>query len=275
MAVSAPAARVPATVQAAAAGLITSGLTGASQAAAVAAAAGTVAAPAPNGEIIIAYTQQTVPEPGTLALVGGGAAALVSNRWRRLWRPRFRISMRADHWVFALAAVLAAALSSTTARGQNIFVSNLSGTVGEYTLSGSTVNASLIVAPPETLAGIAVSGSNVFVSETNGTIGEYTTSGGSLIGTIVTGGSGEGLVVSGSDLFVDNYNEGGPGTIGEYTTSGGTVNASLITGLNNPTGLAVFGTDRILFGTIIAACAMEGKRRLRQGGRGCRESWAG
>ena len=105
----------------------------------------------------------------------------------------------------------------------DIFVSNLSGTVGEYTLSGSTVNASLIVAPPETLAGIAVSGSNVFVSETNGTIGEYTTSGGSLIGTIVTGGSGEGLVVSGSDLFVDNYNEGGPGTIGEYTTSGGTV----------------------------------------------------
>ena len=46
--------------------------------------------------------------------------------------------------------------------------------------------------------------------------------------------------MSGSDLFVTNYDNG---TIGEYTTSGVTVNAALVTGLLRPQNIAMSGSD--------------------------------
>ena len=52
-----------------------------------------------------------------------------------------------------------------------------------------------------------------------------------------------GIAVSGSDLFVTNFDKG---TVGEYTTSGQIVNASLITGLGGfgtASAVAVSGTD--------------------------------
>jgi hypothetical protein len=58
---------------------------------------------------------------------------------------------------------------------------------------------------------------------------------------LISGLSGPiGIAVSGSDLFVVNFNAG---TIGEYTTSGATVNPALISGLSLPVGVAVLGSD--------------------------------
>ena len=66
--------------------------------------------------------------------------------------------------IVALVLSVGAALSSATARGQDIYVTNYRhSTIGEYTTSGAIVNASLVsgLNYPE---GIAVSGSNLFVT---------------------------------------------------------------------------------------------------------------
>jgi hypothetical protein len=39
--------------------------------------------PGSNGEIIITYTQVTVPEPSTLTLLAAGALGLIGYAWRR------------------------------------------------------------------------------------------------------------------------------------------------------------------------------------------------
>ena len=103
----------------------------------------------------------------------------------------------------ALVLTVGPALLPAAAHGQDMYVTNSSSdTIGEYTLSGAVVNASL------------VSGLRYPM----------------------------GIVLSGSNLFVANNAYGNsPMTIGEYTTSGGTVNASLISGLNGPVGIAVSG----------------------------------
>ena len=126
-----------------------------------------------------------------------------------------------------------------TTRGQ-IFVTNqVNGTIGEYTTSGATVNASITgLSSPR---GIAVSGENLFIANVNsGTIGEYTTSGATVNASLITGlSSPDGIAVSGGNLFVANLYP--TYSIGEYATSGATVNASLITGLQDPLGIAVSG----------------------------------
>ena len=77
--------------------------------------------------------------------------------------------------------------SAVPAAAGLIFVGTGNGTIGEYTTSGATVNASLI--------------------------------------TGLSSGVGGGTVaLSGSDLFVSSVNGAGGGVIGEYTTSGATVN---------------------------------------------------
>jgi hypothetical protein len=125
--------------------------------------------------------------------------------------------------------------------GSSLFVTNAAwGTIGEYTTSGEVVNASLIsgLGTPGSLSSIAVSGANLFVvnqGDTN-TIGEYTTDGTTVNASLISGFVPYGIAVSGSNLFVANYNAG---TIGKYTTSGAVVNASLISGLNQPIGIAV------------------------------------
>ncbi len=144
--------------------------------------------------------------------------------------------------IVALVLSVGAALSSATARGQNIYVANQgNGTIGKYTTSGGTVNASLVsgLSGP---AYLALSGSNLFVgNQDSGAVGEYTTSGGTINATLLSGLNDPlGIAVSGSNLFVATY---WSGLIGQYTTSGGTVNASLVSGLNSPAGLAVSGSD--------------------------------
>ncbi len=121
--------------------------------------------------------------------------------------------------------------------GSDIFVANSAlGTVGEYTTSGATVNASLITGLTN-LLDIDVKGSDLFVAN-NGVVSEYTTSGALVDASLITGIYGSALVVSGSDIFVDN-----PSGIGEYTTSGATVNASLISVPFVAGDIAVSGSD--------------------------------
>ena len=124
-----------------------------------------------------------------------------------------------------------------TVSGQ-IYVANYgSGTIGEYTTAGATVNASLVSGLNG--LGLAVSGGDLFVANVNaGTIGEYTTAGTTVNAALVSGlDSPFGIAVSGGDLFVANWDYNS--TIGEYTTAGATVNASLVSGLSLPAFLDV------------------------------------
>jgi hypothetical protein len=72
--------------------------------------------------------------------------------------------------------------------GSDLFVTNTAnGTIGEYTTSGATVNASLVSGLNSPI-GIAVSGSDLFVTnQGSGTIGEYTTSGTTVNASLVSG----------------------------------------------------------------------------------------
>jgi hypothetical protein len=72
--------------------------------------------------------------------------------------------------------------------GSDFFVANYStGTIAEYTTSGTLVNASLITGLSNP-SDVAVSGSDLFVAEeTSGTVGEYTTSGDVVNASLVTG----------------------------------------------------------------------------------------
>jgi autotransporter-associated beta strand protein len=134
----------------------------------------------------------------------------------------------------------ATALWATPAAAGQIFVeSDGDGTVGEYTTSGATVNASLL-SGFNSPNNIAVSGGNLFVTDDgNGRIGEYSTSGVAVNAFLVSGlNSPYGIAVSGGNLFATDRSTG---TIGEYTTSGALVNGSLVSGLHNPDGIAVSG----------------------------------
>jgi hypothetical protein len=131
-----------------------------------------------------------------------------------------------SYWRGGLFAVLLGLLSGSTARADEIFVTNINNnTIGAYTISGATLNAALIsgLGDPN---GIVVSGSDLFVTNFGGcfggtcvgTVGEYSTSGATVNAALISGlGGPNGIVVSGSDLFVANF---GSNTIGEYTTSG-------------------------------------------------------
>ena len=134
-----------------------------------------------------------------------------------------------------------AAFMPATARGQIFVVNNGNDTIGEYTTSGATINASLVSGLDDPL-GIAVPGSDLFVvNGGNGTIGEYTTSGTTVNASLISGlNEPQGIAVSGSDLFIETH---GDDSIGEYTTSGATVNASLISGLSKPIDVVVSGSD--------------------------------
>ncbi len=62
------------------------------------------------------------------------------------------------------------------------------GTIGEYTTSGATVNAELVVPGVSGPTAIAVSGSDLFVTnQLTGTIGEYTASGATVNDTLISG----------------------------------------------------------------------------------------
>ncbi len=140
-------------------------------------------------------------------------------------------------------------------QGNDLFAVDASGTVGEFTTSGNTLNPAVISLigsnnEPDDIQAIAVDGEDLFVSYAlRGVvmgvvpafkIGEYTTSGGTVNASLLSGsGFVLGLAVEGDDLFVAN----GLGAIGDYSIPTTTWNPSLITGLDSPYALAINGND--------------------------------
>lgn len=92
-----------------------------------------------------------------------------------------------------------ATIPSPLAHAQIFVVNDATGTIGEYTASGATVNTSLIT-------GLT----NAF-----------------------------GLALDGDGHIFVAYSAGSAGCVGEYTTAGAAVNATLISGLHTPDGLVV------------------------------------
>ena len=87
-----------------------------------------------------------------------------------------------------LAASAAFCAMPETTHAAQLFVTNFqTGTIGEYTTSGATVDPALIsgLNGPQ---GIAVSGGNLFVTNfETGTIGEYTISGETVNASLISG----------------------------------------------------------------------------------------
>jgi len=125
-----------------------------------------------------------------------------------------------------------------------LFITNASsGTIGEYSSTGATLNASLLtgLSSPGYLAN---SGSNLFVvGNTFGAykIGEYSTAGATVNAALVPSGlnAAGGIAASGATLFVvDQLNE----SIHEYNTAGTLLAASLIPGLDGLGSIAISGS---------------------------------
>jgi hypothetical protein len=197
-----------------------------------------------------AFGIAVVPEPSSLLLAALGFAGLAAWGWRR-HSTRVVAAKATISLLLTVAATIALWVEPTGARGQ-IYVTNFNdGTMGEYTTSGATVNANLISGLNGPVS-IAISGANVFVlnygtyingnyNPASGSIGEYTTSGATVNAALITGlQSPQGIAVSGSNLFVTNFDAG---TIGKYTTSGATANAALVSDLYNPYCIAASGPN--------------------------------
>jgi hypothetical protein len=122
--------------------------------------------------------------------------------------------------------------------GSDLYVADFSsGTVGQYTTSGTTINPSLIT-PSGRAYNLAVSGTSLFViSPEAETVYNYTTSGDFVTSWQVTNSSyPTGLAVSGSDVFVTDF---GSKTVREYTTTGAIVNNALISGVSALVGMTI------------------------------------
>jgi hypothetical protein len=146
-------------------------------------------------------------------------------------------------FAFLIAAALSAA--PATACAGEIFETNYNGadglgTVGAYSTSGATINASLIngLSNPSALA---VSGNDLFVLNSDtGVIGEYTTSGATVNASLITGlglQSANGFVLSGGDFYVaETY-----GDVLEYNMAGNLINSFYAQA--SVVGIAVSGSD--------------------------------
>lgn len=95
--------------------------------------------------------------------------------------------MKTTKIAYGIALALTWGLA-TSLKAQNLYVADFNNaTVGEYTTSGATVNASLIT-KLDGAVGVAISGTNLFVlSQAGGTVGEYTTSGATINASLTSG----------------------------------------------------------------------------------------
>ena len=155
----------------------------------------------------------------------------------------------------ALVTGISTPIGGIAAFGTNLFIAHGYDTISEYTTAGILVNDTLITGLFNP-TGIAISddGANLFVTNYftdtihngfTGIIGKYSTTGETLNDSLVLGLYGPtGIAVSGSVIFVSNYNNGiNSGTIGEYATDGSVINDTLVSGLQGPWGIAVSGTN--------------------------------
>jgi len=152
-----------------------------------------------------------------------------------------------------LVAMLAFASQNLNAQ---VFVANQSGSIGEYTVSGATINPNLITglptssgAGPEGLAVEATSnGYNLFAADdANGAIYEYQVNGGTVsaattIGTVPSG-MPTSLAVSGTTLYIADDDTG---NVLKYDLSGSSpVQSTVVTGQGDfsPRALALGGSN--------------------------------
>lgn len=156
-----------------------------------------------------------------------------------------RFSCRMVAAAIVSAAALGGVAGANLARADIFVANNTSGTVGEYSNSGATINASFATGLGHT-TGLAVSGSHLFVgalqSVLSASIDEYSTSGTTVASPLLGSLRGDmPLAISGQNLF---YGESSSSAIGEYNLADSTNNASFISGLDGgPYALAVSGSD--------------------------------
>src|SRR5580693_6407606 len=119
--------------------------------------------------------------------------------------------MKTTKKIYSITLALTCCLT-VTLKAQDIYVANYdSGTIGEYTTSGTTINADLVSGTFNPV-GMVFSGNDLFV-ESWQRVGEYTTSGETVNASLFSGlDEPQGLAISGNDLFVANL---GSGYIGE------------------------------------------------------------
>jgi len=134
----------------------------------------------------------------------------------------------------------------------NVYVSNLNGnTIGKYSSTGATINASYITGlnMPN---GIAFdSTGNLYVanlyagSASNNTVSKYSSTGAIINASFISGLTSPCAIAFDSlgNLYITSYTLNG--TVGKYSSTGATINASFITGLNQPRGIAFDNLDNL------------------------------
>jgi WD40 repeat protein len=132
--------------------------------------------------------------------------------------------------------------------GDDLFISNQSGSVGKYDVkTGAAINASFITATSFEPIGLAVSGDSLFVANGGGgTVGKYDTSTGAPINaSLVTGltsGTPIGLGTSGDILYVaDTVGN----SLGKYNLETGKAAGNPVT-VTYPYGIAFFDRKLLL-----------------------------
>jgi hypothetical protein len=119
------------------------------------------------------------------------------------------------------------------------------GSVGKYTTSGQTINASLISGLGRS-HGIAADGNgHLFVTDGyNGVVGHYTI-GGAVINKALISGVFGAFDIALHDSYLYLVKRSANGSVGKYTLAGQTVNSALVTGLDFPAGIALDGAGNL------------------------------
>jgi PQQ-like domain len=121
-----------------------------------------------------------------------------------------------------------------------------SGTIGEYTTSGTTVSTSFITGLGP-VRDVAYSNGILYSIDDNGTVDAFDAKTGSVIADSfvqIPSGSGSGIAVLGTTLFVSDPTNG---TIGTYNAiTGAVINGSFLSGLSSPRLLSISGDDLIV-----------------------------
>jgi len=140
-----------------------------------------------------------------------------------------------------LVAVLA--LVSIQAAQAQLFVTEHSGNVDEFTLTGSLVGSGPLITGLTDASALTISGGFIYIAcDLPGTVYKYTLSG-SQVGSgpiVAEANIPEGLAISGTLLFVSNIDSG---SINEYDTDGTLLHANLISSLDQPVGMLISGSD--------------------------------
>lgn len=124
------------------------------------------------------------------------------------------------------------------------------GSIGEYTTSGATVNASLITGLTNSI-GLAVSGTRLFVAS-GSSVGEYSTSGATINPSLITDFSPFDVETSGSSLFV-SYAIADDAFVGKYRLDGTAIDPTLTPPLSFARDIAVLETDLFVVGNGIVS----------------------